>query len=366
MADMVSQDEINALLGSMDGDAGSSLLTTHEKDVLGEIGNISMGTAATTLYTLLGHKVTITTPKVSETSFIELAKSFENPCVTIKVEYNEGIDGKNILVIDERDVKIITDLMMGGDGSNIPEELGELQLSAISEAMNQMIGSSSTSIAEMIGKKVDISPPETIYKDADSLTDEDVGVDINQKIVLIAFELKIGELIDSSIFQLMTVETAKQLVSNLSGDDAETEPEPVVASPQPAPAPAQPQATPAPATAAPVAPAPTATLNQAAAVNAQSVQFQNFGTGNVEGINGDISLIQAVPLEITVELGRTSKKISEILDFSAGSVVELDRIVGEALDILANGRTIAKGEVVVVDENYGVRITEIVVPKIVG
>ncbi len=369
MADMVSQDEINALLGSMDGDADSSLLTTHEKDVLGEIGNISMGTAATTLYTLLGHKVVITTPKVSETSFIELAKSFENPCVTIKVEYNEGIDGKNILVIDEKDVKIITDLMMGGDGSNIPEELGELQLSAISEAMNQMIGSSSTSIAEMIGKKVDISPPETIYKDADSLTDEDVGVDINQKIVLIAFDLKIGELIDSSIFQLMTVDTAKQLVSNLSDSEEEAAEEatPVASSsPQPAPTPAQPQTTPAPVAAAPVAPAPSSTLNQAAAVNAQSVQFQNFGAGNVDGVNGDISLIQAVPLEITVELGRTSKKISEILDFSAGSVVELDRIVGESLDILANGKTIAKGEVVVVDENYGVRITEIVVPKLLG
>ncbi len=375
MADMVSQDEINALLGSIDtgDDTGgeSSLLTDKEKDVLGEIGNISMGTAATTLYTLLGHKVSITTPRVSETSFYDLVSTFENPCVTIKVDYTVGLEGQNILVIDEKDVKVITDLMMGGDGSNIADELGELHLSAIGEAMNQMIGSSSTSLSEMVGKKVDISPPETIYDDIQNLTAERVGIDPQEKIVLIAFDMKIGDLIDSEIFQLMTVKTAQQLVSSL--DNSEEEPEP---SPAPAPAPAAaPAPAPTPVAAAsapqaPVAPAPVAApVYQAPPpvaaqpVNAQSVQFQNFGQGNVEGVNGDISLIQEVPLEISVELGRTSRKISDILDFSTGSVVELDRIVGESLDILANGRLIAKGEVVVVDENYGVRITEIVVPQ---
>ncbi len=370
MADMVSQDEINALLGSVDSGAKTEeettgLLTPKERDVLGEIGNISMGTAATTLYTLLGHKVVITTPRVSEKSFVDLVSTFDNPCVTIKVEYTVGLEGQNVLVMNERDVKVITDLMMGGDGSNIAETLEELHLSAIGEAMNQMIGSASTSISEMIGRKVDISPPETIYDDLENLTQDVVGIDPEEKIILIAFAMKVGDLIDSEIFQLMPVKTAKQLVSNLHEEEKPAAPAPAPAAAAPAPAPT-PTAAPAPAP-APAAPAPApvyqAPPQQAQAINAQNVQFQNFGQGNVEGVNGDISLIQEVPLEITVELGRTSRKISEILDFSAGSVVELDRIVGESLDILANGRVIAKGEVVVVDENYGVRITEIVIPQ---
>lgn len=380
MADMLSQEEIDALLNgggesSGDEDDGTdlSLLSDEEKDALGEVGNISMGTAATTLFTLLSQKVTITTPKVTETTFRKIAKSFVNPCVTINIQYKVGIEGANVLIIKEDDVKIITDLMMGGDGSNVPDELTDLHLSAIGEAMNQMIGSSSTSLSEMLGTKVDISPPEAIYEDLDNITEDMIGFNPDAPVVMTAFRMTIGDLIDSEIMQVLPIEVAKQLVDSLMGGGQ--------ADPEPTPAPAPQQKTSQPQKQQQQQPQQQQPAQQQQQpmqqpmyqqpapqnrppVNAQSVQFETFdGSGQYGGIHSDISLIRDVPLEISVELGRTKRKISEILDFTTGSVIELDRLVGESLDILANGKIIAKGEVVVVDENYGVRITEIVVPE---
>ncbi len=369
MADMLSQDEINALLGGslISEPEKIQLLSDEDKDALGEIGNISMGTAATTLFTLLGQKVTITTPKVKETNFNEIASQTIDRVVTIVINYRMGIDGLNLLVINERDVKIITDLMMGGDGTNVSEELTDLHLSAISEAMNQMIGSSSTSLSEMLGHKIDISPPEAFY---DTLDKFDVGaynIPPDSNIVSVSFRMTIGDLIDSEIMQIMPVEWAKAMVQSLLGKSAQ------IAVPAAAPPVSPPAAKAAPAPVEQAAPRQAqpeyqeyyepAPNRQNPPVNAQPLQFNNFdeaaGFGNY---HSDIGLIRDVPLEISVELGRTVKRISEILDFSPGTVVELDKLVGESLDINANGKLIAKGEVVVVDENYGIRITEIVMP----
>lgn len=369
MADMLSQDEINALLGgALVSEAEPvSMLTDDEKDALGEIGNISMGTAATTLFTLLGQKVTITTPRVKETSFNEIASQHTDKVVTIVIHYKMGIDGLNLLVINERDVKVITDLMMGGDGTNVSDELTDLHLSAISEAMNQMIGSSSTSLSEMLGHKIDISPPEAFY---DTLDKFDVGVynlEPESSIVSVSFRMTIGDLVDSEIMQIMPVEWAKAMVERLMGKASAA-----VAAPPPVEK-APPKASPPPAEkVAPRTPPqeyheeyyeqPQAP-RQNTPVNAQPLQFNSFDEGASFGnYHSDIGLIRDVPLEISVELGRTVKRISEILDFSPGTVVELDKLVGESLDINANGKLIAKGEVVVVDENYGIRITEIVMP----
>lgn len=367
MADMLSQDEINALLGGslISEPERIQLLTDEDKDALGEIGNISMGTAATTLFTLLGQKVTITTPKVKETNFDEIASQTSDRVVTIVINYRMGIDGLNLLVINERDVKIITDLMMGGDGTNVSEELTDLHLSAISEAMNQMIGSSSTSLSEMLGHKIDISPPEAFY---DTLDKFDVGaynIPPDSNIVSVSFRITIGDLIDSEIMQIMPVEWAKAMVQRLLGKSAPAAPAPVANTPSPAPAPPAAEKTasrPAPQQEYQEYQEPAAP-RQSAPVNAQPLQFNSFDEGsNLGNYHSDIGLIRDVPLEITVELGRTVKRISEILDFSPGTVVELDKLVGESLDINANGKLIAKGEVVVVDENYGIRITEIVMP----
>lgn len=176
MDGMLSQEEINALLGSMDADGGSEktasedaqssvnvsdseMLTPEEADGLGEIANISMGTAATTLSILVNNRVDITTPTVSYTTMEQLAERKEAPVVFIYISYRAGLKGNNVLILKEQDVKVITDLMMGGDGTNTDTELNDLHLSAICEAMNQMMGSAATSMSSMINEMVDISPP---------------------------------------------------------------------------------------------------------------------------------------------------------------------------------------------------------------
>jgi flagellar motor switch protein FliN/FliY len=392
MPDMLSQEEIDALLSGGDEDDASALLSDDDKDILGEIGNISMGTAATTLFTLLGQKVTITTPRVSETNMEELSNELKDPCVLINIKYIEGIEGLNMLVLHENDVKIITDLMMGGDGTNIADELTDLHLSAISEAMNQMIGSSSTSLSEMLGKKIDISPPEAIYESISDIDLSTLGLSPGEQLVRTAFNLTVGDLIDSEIMQILPMDVSHQLVESLmnaSGAEAvETIDEP--APPVQQAAPVQPQPQPmmqeqpmqqAPPQMAPNQMPPQPGYQQPQApppgygqpmqqqpmyqnpVNVQSFQYENFDSAQGMSFGADIGLIKDVPLEITVELGRTTKQISDILDFGVGTVIELDRLVGESLDILANGKRIAKGEVVVVDENYGIRITDIIVPE---
>ena len=380
MADVLSQEEINSLLmgetlKSEPADEEKNLINLNddEKDALGEIGNISMGTAATTLFSLLGQRVDITTPRVSQVSLNDLTQRFDDPCVTITIGYTIGIEGVNLLIIDEKDVKIITDLMMGGDGSNISGELTELHLSAICEAMNQMIGSSATSLSSMLGQKVDIEPPRAIHDSIKNLTEEKVGLNPNEKMVMISFRMTVGTLIDSEIMQIMPIKMAKQLINSLiqgvnepqkteSKPDStsnvvnttsssntvniETSQQTYNAAPQPT------------HVAVDSAPAPKKV------VDAQKVEFSNIEMNPIlNNIISDIEMIKDIPLQITVELGRTVRTINDILNFGEGSVIELEKLVGESLDILANGKSIARGEVVVVDENYGVRITEIVSPE---
>ena len=368
MSDMLSQEEIDALLGGGGPSTSTSTiegLTAEEADAIGEIGNISMGTAATTLFTLLNKKVTITTPKVSETTMQEMADEFTDPSVLINITYKVGIEGVNFLILHEKDVKIITDLMMGGDGSNISNELNDLHLSAISEAMNQMIGSSSTSLSEMLGKKIDISPPEAYHEQIADLDYAQFGVEKDDQVVKIAFRMTVGDLIDSEIMQVLPLQVAKQMVSTIIGGKKEPEPvaPPKVEKAKPADEPKQAKEEP-PKNQYYYEEEESRPRVAGEKVNAVPLQFENFDSNSAQMYyNNDIDLIRDVPLEITVELGKTGKKINEILDFGVGTVIELDRLVGEPLDILANGKRIAKGEVVVVDENYGIRITDIIIPR---
>ncbi|MDK2798572.1 MAG: flagellar motor switch protein FliN [Clostridiales bacterium] len=383
MSEMLSQEEIDALLnGTVDSqmtqDEQELNFTNEEADVLGEIGNISMGTSATTLYTLLGQKVLITTPKITVTSWKELAAEHSIPYVAVKVEYTKGLKGTNLLILKEEDVKTITDLMMGGNGTNIAGELSELHLSAIAEAMNQMIGSAATSMSSMFNKTIDISPP-TAFTINFSNQSPFEDFDSNQKMVKIAFKMVVGDLIDSEIMQLIPLDFAKSLVNNLLQTEAdelsneqvyESNPKPPLAQQQEQSVstsnigqqgyggvggeigmpPMQDRSTHA-----------RDSLNQS--VNVQPVQFESFEESKIVAEKENISLIMDVPLEITVELGRTQRLIRDILEFVPGSIIELDKLAGEPIDILVNGKVIAKGEVVVIDESFGVRITDIVNPS---
>ena len=480
MDGMLSQDEINALLQGMDlsdtADSGASPetpqdsssaentdnayvkdvaptvgdeeeLTDVEKDAIGEVANISMGSSATTLYSLVNRKVNITTPVVTLATWKTLLDSYEKPCVFIQIKYTKGLDGTNILVLKEHDVKVITDLMMGGDGTNTEGELGELHLSAISEAMNQMMGAAATSLSTLLQTVIDISPPESSLFDLTEVKDgKEISPFLGGIFVKISFRMQIDDLVDSTIMQLYPIDFARKLVetfinTQMANIDEVTEKKPE-----------QPEndttaQIPAPGTDNQTQMNNTNlngmnqmgnmgmndmnqmnnmgmngmnqmgsmgmngmnqmgnmgmngmnqmgnmgmngmnqmgnmgmnsmnqmgnmgmnSMNQMGMmgmpgqnVNVQPAQFQSFSNDNM-GTTGqeNIGLIKDVPLEVTVELGRTTKSISDILDFSPGTIIELDRIAGEPIDVLVNGKFVAKGEVVVIEESFGVRITEII------
>ena len=411
MDGMLSQEEINALLsgvempdenatqGSETTENDSESLTDMEKDTVGEISNISMGTAATTLSSLLNQKVNISTPVVSYAEWDDMLHDYDKPCVFLQLSYKEGLHGNNILVLNQSDVKVITDLMMGGDGTNIDEELGELHLSAIGEAMNQMMGSASTSLSAMLEMKIDIHPPKASIVDLnDTLDKEHMEEFISERFLKISFRLTIGDLVDSQIMQLYPIEFAKRLCKTFDKDepDKQEETKQVDEPPKEAQAPVQPeQAVQANQNQQQVNPMMGQQMNQMMGqqmnpmmgqnmnpmmgqqvnqmmgqnmnqmmgqdVNVQSAQFQPFAS-DIMAVSQkeNINLIMDVPLEVTAELGRTSKSIQDILEFTPGTIIELDKIAGEPIDVLVNGKFVAKGEVVVIEESFGVRITEIV------
>jgi len=406
--DYLSQEEIDALLrhsseenseleaslqepddsGELSVDA---YLTSLEQDALGEIGNITFGSAATALSTLLGRKVEITTPKVSVVGKVQLEDEFPIPHVAVHVKYVDGFQGINLLVIKTSDAQVIADLMLGGDGKNVSGELNEIHISAVQEAMNQMMGSSATSMSTIFNRLVNISPPGIDILDmaagegTSRLPEDDV-------LIKISFRLTIGDLIDSSIMQLLPVSFAKELVNSLMGGAAEETPSapelqagtspgapappaqtqqeapPTGQQPYPqqgyAPPPYPPQLPPYQQPVdyghAPMMQQPSAGAFQRN-VNVEPVQYAAFGQNpGITASEPNLELLLDIPLKVTVELGRTKKQIKEILELSQGSIIELDKLAGEPVDILVNNKLIAKGEVVVIDENFGVRVTDIV------
>ena len=381
MDGVLSQEEINALLNNPGASEEKPMLTEAEKDAIGEIANISMGTAATTLFALVNRRVEISTPVVSLTTWDEMTQKYEKPCVFIRIAYTVGLDGSNILVLKEKDVKIITDLMMGGDGTDTEGELGELHLSAISEAMNQMMGSSATSLSSMLNKTIDISPPIADIVDLkDNINEKEIDEFLTGEFVKISFRMEIGDIVDSEIMQLYPVSFAKEMCAgvsrNMEIDSNSVKEEMAAPTPAPAPAPAPAVSMPQgggqpmmgqPMTGQPMMGQPMmgqpmmGQQMMGQPVNVQPAQFQPFNGGAVGAFQPEnIDLIMDVPLEVTVELGRTQKSISDILEFGPGKIIELNKIAGEPIDVLVNGKYVAKGEVVVIEESFGVRITEIV------
>lgn len=376
---MLSQEEIDALLrgddSKQDDDGAEQVdpLNDVEQDAIGEIGNISFGSASTALSTLLNQKVSITTPTVSVVSRNKLVEEFPQPHVSVLVDYTEGFNGSNLLVIKTEDAKIIADLMLGGDGTNTAVEFSELHISAVQEAMNQMMGSASTSMSTVFNKKIDISPPAIDIMNiiegegTDNIPDE-------QLLVKVAFNIKVGSLIDSQIMQLIPVEFAKDLVQELMGGPSDNNVEHVrMDEPQVTNVEQELQAQNQPTsitrsnnngldrqTKNNQAQTPSNRINQQT-TNVRQVAFSEFNEQAHQQTDvRNLDMLLDIPLQVSVELGRTKRKIKEILELGQGSIIELDKLAGEPVDILVNRKLIAKGEVVVIDENFGVRITEIV------
>ena len=393
--EMLSQEEIEALLrgetledknsdtAASSNDETNDLrvedyLDSFAQDALGEVGNISFGSSATALSALLGQKVDITTPSISMINRNKLEEEFPHPYVAVQVEYTIGLTGMNLLVIKQSDAAIIADLMLGGDGLNPKPDLGEIQLSAVQEAMNQMMGSAATSMSTVFNKKVDISPPTidlmNISQDEgrDNIPEDDL-------LVKVSFRLRIGNLIDSNLMQLLPLKFSQNIVKSLLGETESIE-EPVAATiapeaPSIAAPPVQQQAPVTPPPAQPVYQQQAAPMQQpiyqeqpqftqparpAQPVNVQQAQFASFDPNVISQSEArNLNMLLDIPLQVTVELGRTKRSVKEILELSSGSIIELDKLAGEPVDILVNSRLIAKGEVVVIDENFGVRITDV-------
>ncbi|WLR43531.1 flagellar motor switch phosphatase FliY [Bacillus carboniphilus] len=359
---MLSQDEIDALLKNVDLPpaneqennqiALSDYLSTIEQDAIGEIGNISFGSSATALSTLLNQKVEITTPLVSVVQKSNLAKEFPHPYVAIDVKYTKGFTGNNLLVIQQNDAAIIADLMLGGDGKNVSNQLGELQISAVQEAMNQMMGSAATSMSTVFNKKVDISPPKIELLDVkegegtDSIPHEDL-------LIKVSFKLIIGDLINSHIMQLLPIDFAKELIDDLlNKSEGEIKSAPATKEDQVHPSKEK----------QPVSNATHVENEKDESVEVKTVDFTSFDSPSQEQATNDINnlnMLLDIPLKVSVELGRTKRSVKEILSWSSGSIIELDKLAGEPVDILVNDKIVAKGEVVVIDENFGVRVTDI-------
>ncbi len=357
--DILSNDEIEALINNVNSQKGNGEealnqngLTAEETDFLGEVGNIAMGSAATALYSLLEQKVEITAPDVKVSTLADVVKEYERPCVLVQVEYLTGLEGINLLIIKEEDAAIIADLMMGGDGSNVTLELDEIHLSAVCEAMNQMMGSSATSMSSILNEVVNISPPQVQYINIDEVIEVvEQNFASDEEIIDNSFRLKIGDLIDSSFKQLSKLDFAKQLIFQLMSQESalaakdlnivnNTEAKLTGGDKQMA----------------------NGKVVKDEEVGVQRAQFPNFSTGVSQPLPHNMELIQDVPLQVTVRLGKTRMKIREILKLGEGSIVELDKLAGEPVDLLINGKLVAKGEVVVIDENFGFRVKDIISP----
>ena len=422
----------------------SEVLSALEIDAVGEILNISLGSSATAISNLLDTRVDITTPVVTVVTKEEFEMSRIEPAVGVEITYIEGLEGSNVMLLKRHDVKVIVEMMMGFE---IPEDqfvLDEINISAVCEVMNQMMGASATALSEFFGKVVNISTPVSFeLKDEREFIDKYFTDD--SPWVVISFVLKIADKLESEFFNVMPIELAKSLVKGFLPDDYDASPAPAPAPAKEAPAPAAsapaassggvlsqeeierllnggggqeaPAAAPAPAASAPapvpqpapdVAPVsqPQVQAGAAGSEMAQMMQMQmqmmqqmmqqmmasqqalaqprephqpktihtqpaaqpNLRQDAVlEGEQEEnMELIMGVPLEISVEIGRTQKLVKDILEFSKGSLIVLDKLAGEQVDLYVNGRCIAKGDVVVVEDNFGIRLTEILKPNILS
>lgn len=376
--------------------------TDVQKDAIGEILNISMGSAATAVSEMLSAKVWITTPRVEIKTAREMEYHKLEPAVCVKIQYVKGLSGTNMMVWKQDDVQLILNQLMGQPLEVSPDfEFDELNISAVSEVMNQMMGASATALSNFLGFTIDISTPQAVIMDEVSSNFDVTEFDPDDPVVAVTFDLEIDNVIKSEFASVMGIDLAKTIVSKMLGETgAEEEPAPAAAAPASTPAPA-PAPTPAPAAAAP-APMPmpdSAAMGQQmpppspygaqmpypypypmpappqggygypqpAPINIQNAQFQSFDEPSVK-LSGEqrdnLNLLMDVPLQISVEIGSARRKVKDILEFAQGSIIELERQAGAPVDIVVNGNLIAKGDVVVIDDNFAVRITEIIKSKL--
>lgn len=375
--------------------------SSYEIDAVGEILNISMGSAATAVSELLNAKTWITTPQVKVVKVGDLNYDNLEPAICVKIVYVEGITGLNMMVLKQNDVQLILNQLLGNPLVIDPNfKFDELNISAVSEIMNQMMGASATALSDLLGMKVDISVPMPYIIEKTKFGDL-CEMPLDSTVVAVTFKITVEGVMESEFMSVLSLELAKTLSGKMmekfsASEEAETPAAETTAQPasQPAPAPQPaPAAQPAPAP----APEPNAMYQQppqgyppqgaypqpgygypnqyavygaypppVPPVNVQNAQLHQFDAMDF-GIPADqkdnLKLLMGVPLEISVEIGTAKRKVKDILEFTQGTIIELERQAGAPVDIVVNGNLIARGDVVVIDDNFAVRITEIVKSK---
>uniref|UniRef100_A0A7V4TJC0 Flagellar motor switch protein FliN n=1 Tax=Candidatus Caldatribacterium saccharofermentans TaxID=1454753 RepID=A0A7V4TJC0_9BACT len=329
------------------------ILRAQERDVIGELGNISMGSAATALSGLLGKRVEITVPEVEVVAKEKVPELFPERHLLVRVVYQEGLRGENLLFVKEEDARVMVNLMMGGDGKEgLPEVLGEIELSAISEAMNQMMGSACTAMSDFLGRRINISPPETIWQDAEAVEQAWLEEQKEPFFAVIHFRLNVEDVIDSTMLQIVPLSFAREIVAVLLPEETTTEE--VFAGVEGTQVREEPLEEKEKG---------KREEKERAKVKAQPVEFVEFKKRGESQERANLELLFDVTLPLVVELGRTRLSVREILDLGPGSIIELDKLAGEPVDLYVNDVLFARGEVVVIEENFGIRITEIVSPE---
>lgn len=430
---------------------GANSFSPMEIDAIGEILNISLGASATAASTMLDARVDITTPVVQVKSRDEFSFTNLEPAVGVEITYIDGLTGDNVMLLKRLDVKAIVEMLMGMEIPDEDFELNEMNISAICEVMNQMMGASATALSELLGKPVNISTPKSYEISSDEQFKDKYFTEQESHMVVISFRLTIAGKLESEFMNLMPIGLAKELVSGffpaemLQEEPEAPEPEvqpavPVVEEPvQPVPEPVadaapgtsresvpdaglegqmqqpagtgngMPQQAPQPSPQTPLEQQPQpdyvqqppyvqqpymqpAMQGDAMALSRELLEMQrmqmelmeqmrqmeaerkertpkqirvhsavqpSLHEGGENNPDSNLDLIMGVPVEVSVEIGRTRKLVKDILELNKGSLVVLDKLAGEQVDLFVNGQCIAKGDVVVVDDNFGIRITQI-------
>ena len=361
----LSQDEIDALLQGtdtieMDTSAGSgpSPMSDAERNALQEMLRGITESQGSNLSILTGKTVTIGDPSVKVRAVSEILGGQPEDVVDVRVDLTDGLQGEHSYIVPAAIAGTIAGLMMGQQGG----ELDEASLSAVAEAVSQITGTAATAIGNRVGRVVKTAPPDLrrTRRQQARVPQGDVCVTVDYPISIEGFPA-------TTLTEIFSLSLASEILS-LAGSSEAAQPAAAFGAAAPAGRPA------ARAAARSSQPAPDAgfqqTFGQAfggpaqgpamAPPNVQPIQFANLQGAPAGGEQGNIGLLMDVYMEMTVELGRTRKRIKDILGIGEGTIIELDKLAGEPVDILVNHKLIAKGEVVVIDENFGVRVTEIV------
>jgi flagellar motor switch protein FliN/FliY len=343
-AGALSQDEIDALLAGTDapgsGAAPAAGGTEGERKALEEFLSSTVAALSSNLSMMTGSTVSLKGPELSYITRENFLGHLPDTVTVVKADFSSGFPGEHLFVMGETAAKSIASLM--NKEENI--ELDEMALSVIGEAVSTIVGAQITALTGKTGNKsIANVPPQA------NNVPKAVAALPGGNFACASYQLDLGNGITQSFWEIYGPGTAADIAQALGGGGA------------PAPAANAGAARGAAAGGMMGMPAMGGGM-MGQPTNVQAVQFPSLMPGPTAQEQGNIGLIMDVYMEMTVELGRTRKLIKEILSMGEGTIIELDKLAGEPVDILVNHKLIAKGEVVVIDENFGVRVTEIVSP----